>query len=164
MRRQPGRALLERADFTQRHHGVWTRSRLGGAKPSEVFKRHVISCFIEDEFGLRNRDEIGVDMMTWECDYPHSDSVWPRSPEMLWAQIKDIPDEEIDKITHLNAMREFSYDPFPILGRENCTVGALRAKAAQVDTAPRSRGGLNPRTDESKPVTAADVKKILSHV
>jgi predicted TIM-barrel fold metal-dependent hydrolase len=156
--------LLERADFTQQHHSAWTHSKLGGEKPSDVFKRHVITCFIDDEFGLRNRYDIGVDMITWECDYPHSDSVWPRSPESLWGRIKLLPGDEIAKITHLNAMREFSYDPFSTLGREHCTVGALRAQAGHVDTNPKSRGGLNPSSDADKPVTAADVKRILSHV
>ena len=43
-------------------------------------------------------------------------------------------DDDIDRITHLNAMRHFSYDPFTSLGgRENCTVGALRAEAAGHD-------------------------------
>jgi predicted TIM-barrel fold metal-dependent hydrolase len=156
--------LLERADFTQAHHSAWTRTRLGGEKPSDVFKRHVITCFIDDDFGLKNRYDIGVDMITWECDYPHSDSVWPRSPETLWERIKSLPVGEIDKITHLNAMREFSYDPFSILGRENCTVGALRAQAAHVDVTPKSRAGLNPGGKSSGPVTSAEIKKILSHV
>lgn len=156
--------LLERADFTQQQHSAWTNGKLGGEKPSDVFKRHIITCFIDDEFGLKNRYDVGVDMMTWECDYPHSDSVWPRSPEYLWNTIQNIPADEIDKITHLNAMREFSYDPFSILGRENCTVAALRAKAKHVDTVPKSRGGLNPAVDTGKPVTSADIKKILSHV
>jgi hypothetical protein len=36
-------------------------------------------------------------------------------------------------------MKHFSYDPFSILGgRENCTVGALRAKAAGHDVSIRS--------------------------
>lgn len=51
---------------------------------------------------------------------------------MFWKQAQHLPDEIINKISHLNAMREFSYDPFAILGRENCTVGALRAQAGHV--------------------------------
>ena len=27
--------------------------------------------------GVEARDRIGVDNITWECDYPHSDSTWP---------------------------------------------------------------------------------------
>lgn len=156
--------LLERADFTYQQHSAWTRANFGKEKPSDVFRRHIITCFIDDEFGLRNRQDIGIDMIMWEADYPHSDATWPNSPEHLWQSIRALPSTDINKITHLNAMREFSYDPFPILGRENCTVGALRELAAKVDTRPLSRGGLNPSTAGDKPVTSADIKKILSHV
>jgi hypothetical protein len=38
-----------------------------------------------------------------------------------------ISDLDVDKITHLNAMRAFRYDPFVHRPREQCTVGALRA-------------------------------------
>ena len=154
--------LLERADFTLEQHGAWTNTDLGGAKPSEVFHKHFITCFIDDNFGIKNRYDVGVDMITWESDYPHSDSVWPYAPEHLWKSIKDLPEDEIGKITHLNAMREFGYDPFAILGRDNCTVAALRAQATDVDTEPKSRGGLNPLPDSTRPVTAADVQKILN--
>jgi predicted TIM-barrel fold metal-dependent hydrolase len=156
--------LLERADFTVQQHGPWIRSNVGDEKPSDIFKRHIITCFIADKFGIENRHAIGVDMIAWECDYPHSDTVWPYSPEYLWESVKDIPREEIDKITHLNTMREFRWDPLSILGRENCTVGALRAKATHVDTRPLSKAGLKPAGDGVSAVTSADVIKVLSHV
>jgi hypothetical protein len=45
-----------------------------------------------------------------------------------------VPDTEVDQISHLNAMRLFHYDPFtPMGGKENCTVGALRARAVGHD-------------------------------
>ena len=51
----------------------------------------------------------------------------------------DVSDHDIDRITHLNAMKHFSYDPFAAFGgRDNCTVGALRASAAGHDVAIRS--------------------------
>ena len=37
-------------------------------------------------------------------------------------------------------MRLFSYDPFSTLGRENCTVGALRASAEGWDVSIQARG------------------------
>jgi predicted TIM-barrel fold metal-dependent hydrolase len=156
--------LLERADFTSDQHGAWTRGNLRPELPSEVFKRHIMTCFIADRFGIENRHAIGVDMIAWECDYPHSDAVWPRSPEVLWETIQDVPKDEIDKMTHLNVMREYHFDPFAILGRENCTVGALRAKAAHVSTEPLSKPGLKPLGDGVSAVTAADVIKVLSHL
>ena len=47
-------------------------------------------------------------------------------------------DDEIDAITHLNAMREFRFDPFSVRPREQCTVGALRAEAAGHDVSTHS--------------------------
>lgn len=121
--------LLERANFTHNHHNAWTNSNFGGKKPSDVFNEHIITCFIEN-VGLRNLDFINVDKVTWECDYPHSDCTWPESANVFWKQSQHLSDEVI-KITHLNAMRGVSaYDPFAILGRENCTVGALKAQAS----------------------------------
>jgi hypothetical protein len=76
----------------------------------------------------------------WECDYPHSDSTWPQSPETLMPSLAGIPDAEIDQITHLNALRVYQFDPFAIRPRERCTVAALRAESPDVDTALRSIG------------------------
>jgi hypothetical protein len=55
-----------------------------------------------------------------------------------------VSDADIDRVTHLNAMKQFSYDPFSQLGgRANCTVGALRANARDHDVAIRSTNAKN---------------------
>lgn len=150
--------LLERADFTHDHHHKWTNSDFGGRRPSDIFKDHFINCFIDDRFGLDNLEYMNEDLVCYECDYPHSDTVWPEGPEFLAPTIRHLPRATIDKVTHLNAMREYKYDPFAVLGKENCTVGALRAKAAGVDTSPLSFGGPAPiNRGERRIVTSADV-------
>ena len=104
---------------------------------------HIILCFISDKVGLHLvRDHIGIEHVTVETDYPHSDANWPTAPEKLLAEFAatDLTDPEIDALTHLNAMREFRYDPFSTRPRERCTVGALRAEAIGVDTAPVAKG------------------------
>jgi hypothetical protein len=69
----------------------------------------------------------------------------------------------INKITHLNTMREFSYDPISLLGRENCTVGALRAQAGHVSIEPAlGLGGAAPVRDPNKPVTSGDINKMFA--
>ena len=78
------------------------------------------------------------DHVTWECDYPHSDTLWPNCPERLMETMQHLTDTQIDKITHKNALTAFRSDAIAQNGgRENCTVGALRAKATNVDTTPR---------------------------
>jgi len=132
--------FLERADYTYEHHKAWTRPDLGGRLPSEVFREHIITCFIADDFGVRNLDAMQEEMVCWECDYPHSDTTWPYSPEAVRESVRGLRDEQIDMITHGNAMRLFSYDPFSVRPRERCTVGALRDEAAGHDVAPVARG------------------------
>jgi hypothetical protein len=81
----------------------------------------------------RTCNAIGEDMVAYECDYPHSDSLWPKAPETLWDSVKHLTEAQIDKVTHRNAMRFFRFDPFKHFKREELTVGALRAQAAGVD-------------------------------
>jgi hypothetical protein len=107
--------------------------------PSEVFNDHVLTCFIDDRFGIASREFLNMDHVMWECDYPHSDSTWPFAPETLAENVVGVNDEDVDRITHRNAMKHFQYDPFSIVGgREQCTVGALRARAVGHDVAIRS--------------------------
>ncbi len=157
--------FLERCDFSNERHKVWTHSVFQNSKPSETFKRHFLNCFIDDAFGLKNLADIGEDMVAYECDYPHSDTLWPRVPERLWDTVSILTEEQIDKVTHRNAMRFFRFDPFEHFAREELTVGALRARAAekQVDTTPVSHPGSRPvEADETRPVTSGDMMKMFA--
>jgi predicted TIM-barrel fold metal-dependent hydrolase len=132
--------FLERADYVYQKHSPWTGQDLGGRLPSQIFREHVTYCFIDDRVGIELRDRMGVDRITWECDYPHSDSSWPQSPELVSKQLDGVPDDEINMITHENAMRMLQFDPYSIRPREKCTVGALRAEATDVDPIRESTG------------------------
>jgi predicted TIM-barrel fold metal-dependent hydrolase len=140
---------LDKVDAHYHHHNKWTGEDFGGKLPSQVFRERIITCFIEDPTGIAMRHKIGVDTITWECDYPHSDSTWPTSPETLAKQLDGLSDEEIDLITHGNAMREYQFDPYGIRPREKCTVGALRAETPDVYTGfhhvPKRGGTPTPR-------------------
>jgi predicted TIM-barrel fold metal-dependent hydrolase len=158
--------FLERSDFSHERHKAWTHSRFKGTKPSEVFRKHFLTCFIDDAFGLKNLEYVGEDMVAYECDYPHSDSLWPHAPETLWESVKHLSDQQINKVTHLNAMRFFRFDPFANHKPLELTVGALRAKAAadKVDTTPRSYGGATPlaKGEALRPITSGDVIDMFS--
>jgi predicted TIM-barrel fold metal-dependent hydrolase len=131
---------LERADYVYQHHHRWTGADFGGKLPSQVFHEHFWTCFIDDPIGVKLREDVGVERMMWELDYPHSDSTWPTAPEILWKNLAGLPEDEINKITHQNAMRCFSFDPFQHRPRERSTVRALRSEAADIDTSIKSMG------------------------
>ncbi|MCK9931143.1 amidohydrolase [Frankia sp. Mgl5] len=141
--------FLERADKVYETHRTWTMQDFGGLKPSEFFRERFLTCFITDSLGLSLRHEIGIDNIAWECDYPHSDSAWPTAPEELWADFRkwNVPDDEINKITHENAMRWYSFAPFAHIKKEDATVGALRKAAEDHDISikPRSHQVIQPR-------------------
>ena len=58
--------------------------------------------------------------------------------------LADLTDEEIEKVTHRNAMRIFHYDPFRHVPRDQATVGALRRRAGDWDVSIRSTAGARP--------------------
>ena len=159
--------FLERADFTHEHHHAWTHADFGGKRPSDIFREHFLTCFIDDKFGLANLDAIGEDNVAYECDYPHSDTVWPESSDLLFETIKHLPERVISKVTHENALRIFNFDAFGMMGgRDKCTVGALRELGKNVNTAPHSFGGPAPLLpgETRRPVTSGDIQRMFGQV
>jgi predicted TIM-barrel fold metal-dependent hydrolase len=132
--------FLERADRTFEMHSTWTHQDFGGKLPSEVFREHFLTCFISDHVGVKLRNEVGIDNIAWEADYPHSDSMWPGAPEQLHDVLTEhnVPDDDINKMTYENAMRWYSFDPFSHITREQATVGALRKAAEGHDVSIRA--------------------------
>jgi predicted TIM-barrel fold metal-dependent hydrolase len=136
--------FLERVDYLYRHTQHWSGMDLGGRLPSELWSEHVVLCFIDDLVGAANLDKLNIDNVTWECDYPHSDTTWPQAPEKAMRHMDGLPDEVINKITHLNAMKQFSYDPFAHVPREQATVGALRGRVPDWDVSTKPTAHLRP--------------------
>jgi predicted TIM-barrel fold metal-dependent hydrolase len=130
--------FLDRLDRTYDMHHAWTGQDFGDQRPSDVFRRHFLTCFIADPVGIELRHQIGLDNMAWECDYPHSDSSWPDAPEELAAAAAGVPDIELNKISHENACRWYHFDPFAHRPKEQATVAALRAEAGGHDVSIRS--------------------------
>jgi len=58
---------------------------------------------------LKNRHEIGIDRITWECDYPHSDSNWPNSRKRAVEVFADVPDDEVHRIVEWNSRELFRF-------------------------------------------------------
>ncbi len=79
-------------------------------RPSELIRKHIWGCFIDDPIGVVNRDYIGVDRLLWESDYPHPDSVWPYSRRNAEKVFADVPTEEVLKIVETNAREVFHFD------------------------------------------------------
>jgi predicted TIM-barrel fold metal-dependent hydrolase len=100
---------LERADRMWMRHRVY--SGLDDVLPSEIYRRNMYLCMIEEPVCLKYRDDIGVDHIMWECDYPHTDTTWPDSQSITEGVLKaaGVSTAEADLITHGNAERIFRW-------------------------------------------------------
>jgi len=104
--------VIERADK------VWSENRGWGGvadkvkrPPSESYYQSVYGCYFDDEHGLANLEAVGVDNVTFETDYPHSDSTWPQTREIAERQTKHLDDDVIYKIIRGNAIRMLRLPP-----------------------------------------------------
>ncbi len=132
--------LLSTMDYTyrERHEEALYRFK-GDRRPSDVFHDNVCLSFQEDAIGIRLRDVIGVDNMMWGSDYPHSESTFPRSRQILDEILAGVPDDEQAKITGLNAARLYKFDVArltPDRSSETSTSGTDRGAATAT---PRAR-------------------------
>src|SRR2546423_14711744 len=92
-----------------------------------MFRERIVTCFIDDLAGLEQRHRVGVDMMCWESDYPHSDSTWPTSPEFAMRSFEAaaVPDPEINAMTPETATPHNRSHPSATRPREERTAAPL---------------------------------------
>ena len=104
---------LNRLDYnyTQRTPGDvgWYRYK-EDMLPSDYFHRNVFLSFQEEALGIRDRHIIGVDSLLWGSDYPHVESTFPRSQQILEEILADCTEEEKAKIAGGNTARVYRLD------------------------------------------------------
>ncbi len=103
--------LLTSMDYTyvERQEEASYRFK-GDLRPSDFFHSNVYLSFQEDDIGIRMRDVIGVDSLMWGSDYPHSESTFPKSQEILDRILPGVPQDEKAKIVGTNAAKLYDFD------------------------------------------------------
>jgi predicted TIM-barrel fold metal-dependent hydrolase len=103
--------ILERAD------DVWTEHRAWGGvadiipePPSSYYYKQVFGCFFRDQHGLDSIDKVGVNNITFETDYPHTDTTWPNSKAVAQKMMGHLPKDVQYKVLRGNAIRMLSLD------------------------------------------------------
>jgi hypothetical protein len=99
--------LLDRVQYSERH-GV-RKQTFGDDDPVELVRRNFWFTTFSDGRSLALRHEIGVDRIMVETDYPHSDSSWPDSQEILERQLRDVPPDEAERLTWRNAVELYRH-------------------------------------------------------
>jgi predicted TIM-barrel fold metal-dependent hydrolase len=95
--------------FMYRMDHSWDKFRTLGdypalpLKPSEYMKRQLWATFLDDPVGPATYEFFGADNYMWASDFPHSDSTWPRSREVIKADFARVPEDVTRKIVFDNA-------------------------------------------------------------
>ena len=74
----------------------------------EVWKRQFYATIEDDTAALRTRELIGEETLLWGSDYPHTDSTWPCSGQVLDEMFENYSAETRDKITRTNVANLYS--------------------------------------------------------
>jgi hypothetical protein len=90
------------------------RGRRARELPSQAVPGRVFGSIFDDLEGLRCRDSIGVDQILVETDYPHVDSTYPHSRQLLSELVTTagLSDDEIDKVIRTNAIDVYGLDRY----------------------------------------------------
>jgi predicted TIM-barrel fold metal-dependent hydrolase len=107
--------LIDRFDYMYRDEDP--RPQFGGSTPSELLLRNFWFTTFSDPTTLALRDTIGVENILFETDYPHTDSSWPETQDLLADQMADLPADEVEAITWRNAIGLYRHVLKPDVGR-----------------------------------------------
>jgi hypothetical protein len=58
---------------------------------------------------MEMRHKVGLNNITLEADYPHSDSSWPHTLKRASELLGDVPDDEAHRIVELNARGLYNF-------------------------------------------------------
>ena len=85
-------------------------------RPSSYMQGHVWGCIFDDETGLRNRDVIGLDQISFEVAIPHADSTYPDTLEVATriCTAAGLSDDEVYRLMRGNAIDCFGLERFGI--------------------------------------------------
>ena len=97
---------LERLDTMLENHGWRTFPEHAiSEKPSFYWYRNMAATFEQDQVGMRLIDLIGVENLMWATDYPHPDSTWPWSREVLETHFSALGREDLELVASGNVSR-----------------------------------------------------------
>lgn len=106
--------FLDRLDYAYtdrpRRGPDWRRFTDPDMLPSDFFRRNVFASFQQDPNALRLLDVIGGDTPTWGSDYPHTESTFPRSREILARILEGAPIDDVRRIVSTNAAELYGFD------------------------------------------------------
>jgi predicted TIM-barrel fold metal-dependent hydrolase len=99
--------MAEYMDRTWEKQRFWTHSPLT-EKPSFYMDQNVFGSFINDRLGILCRNEPGGRNIMWSSDYPHSETTFPNSREVIARDFVGVPEDDVRMIVSERARRLYA--------------------------------------------------------
>ena len=100
-----------RMDHAYHRHRNWMAPGIELSRlPSEYFSEHIYTTFQDDWTAFRLADQMNWRRLLWANDFPHSDSTWPWSQEMLVEQTGHLSDVQRQAILSDNTADLYGID------------------------------------------------------
>jgi len=111
---------MYRMDHAYDRHRNWLAPGVKlGKRPSEYFAEHIYTTFQDDWVAFRSADMMNWRRLMWASDFPHSDSTWPWSQQVIAEQTTHLTLEQKRAILCDNVAELYRID-----------LSTLQAKAA----------------------------------
>ena len=121
---------LEQIDDNYERNRYWGERDFGlkpsAKRPSDYMRENCLWGFMRDPWGVKCRNEIGVDILLWGSDFAHATGNWPHSADVINSTFAGVSSEERYKMLAGNAIKFFHLNPAVDLGAES----SVQAKVA----------------------------------
>ena len=102
---------MYRMDHAYKRHRYWLPPGQELSKlPSEYFRENIYVTFQDDWVAFKTAHLVNWHRLMWANDFPHSDSTWPWSQELLAEHRADLTDEQADAILGGNVAQLYDID------------------------------------------------------
>jgi len=99
-----------RMDHAYQRHRFWMETGAIQRLPSEYFYQNIYVTYQDDGAATAYPDDRVLRRVMWANDFPHSDSTWPWSQEILGKLTRDLTPEQRDWILHDNVAELYGLD------------------------------------------------------
>ncbi|HEY7060085.1 MAG TPA: amidohydrolase family protein [Chloroflexota bacterium] len=73
-------------------------------RPSEYIRRQFRLTFFNDAIGPLTMPYVGTDLLMWSSDYPHQNSTWPHSRQVIARDLGNLSAEDREKLVSRNVV------------------------------------------------------------
>jgi len=102
---------MYRMDHAYKRHRNWLPAGQKLSKlPSEYFRENIYTTFQDDWVAFKTASLMNWERLMWANDFPHSDSTWPWSQDLIAEHRADLTDEQAERILCRNAADLYGID------------------------------------------------------